>query len=200
MSPILTSLLCKATIPELPPSVNHIWHQGKGRTYKPKPVVEWQRNASLLIAQGKKIAEPYPNQVALFMTLYVKNRRRMDIDNRIKCLQDCIAPAGIVNDDSQVWLIEIGRLQDTQGLGERVEIEIWSINDTHTFMDALRQRWFCIDGDNQVDIIKAEVPPITKKKDRKTTPIVKTKVAAKVKKAPVSPPKSVKTTMKKKVD
>ena len=90
MSPILTSLLCKATIPELPPSVNHMASREGQKHINPKPVVEWQRNASLLIAQGKKIAEPYPNQVALFMTLYVKNRRRMDIDkNKVSARLHC---------------------------------------------------------------------------------------------------------------
>ena len=162
MSPVLTSLLCRASIPELPPSVNHIWVQGKGRTYKPKAVLVWQETARLLLAHGKTISEPYTGKVALFITLYVKNNRRMDIDNRIKCLQDCLEPAGLLKDDSQVWLLEVGRVQDNEGKEERVEMEIWAIRDPSLFMDALRQRWFS--GACGVDIIHVDPTEIERPK------------------------------------
>jgi len=169
MPPVLTALLCEATIPELPPSVNHIWSQGKGRTFKPKSVVAWQDSARLYISQGRHISEPYTGKCALFITLHVRNNRRMDIDNRIKCLQDCLEPAGLVKDDSQVWLLEVGRVQELTGMAECVTMELWAIKDPNLFMETLRHRWFNKDR-HTVDVEVTE-PCVIAKPKRKCEPI-----------------------------
>ena len=115
-----------------------------------------------MLSHSKTISEPYTGKVALFITLYVKNSRRMDIDNRIKCLQDCLEPAGLLKDDSQVWLLEVGRVQDNDGKEERVEMELWAIKDPSLFMDSLRQRWFL--PECNVDIMQVDPEEIERPK------------------------------------
>ena len=44
----------------------------------------------------------YDGAVRLVMIIGRKTKRRYDLDNRIKSVQDCLAPAGIITDDSQV--------------------------------------------------------------------------------------------------
>lgn len=102
-------MLLRLEIPGLPPTVNHTYRTGKNFHYKIKEVREWQEKITLLMRHAKRNKEVYKLPVALKIICSSNNRRRWDIDNRIKALQDCLAPAGIIKDDSQVWRIEIER-------------------------------------------------------------------------------------------
>jgi len=107
-------VLVEAEIPELPPSVNAIWRStyGKGgRTYKPKAVKDWQKEAALIMREDflKRGIGQYEGIVVLEIAIRTSSKRKMDVDNRIKALQDCLEPAGILNDDSQVWDLRIYR-------------------------------------------------------------------------------------------
>lgn len=113
--------LVEVSIPELPPSVNAMWRStyGKGgRTYKPKSVKDWQAQATEIIREDfrRRGAERYEGLVYLSITVLTSSKRRMDIDNRIKCLQDCLEPAGVVFDDSQVWDLRIKRRMGNENL------------------------------------------------------------------------------------
>jgi len=106
--------LVDVVIPELPPSVNAMWRStyGKGgRTYKPKSVKDWQAQATEVIRNDLKNRGlgRYAGLVFVSITVLTSSRRKMDIDNRIKCLQDCLEPAGVVEDDCQVWDLRIRR-------------------------------------------------------------------------------------------
>ena len=53
--------------------------------------------------------EPFTGAVAVFITFYTNNKRRWDIDNRVKALLDCLEKAGIIQDDSQIDALIINR-------------------------------------------------------------------------------------------
>ena len=106
--------LFEITIAGLPPTANTMWRScyGKsGRTYKPKPVKDWQDNAAIQMMEAYRLKHcaTYEGKARLTLILVTKNKRRMDIDNRIKALQDCLKPAGVLNDDSQVWELQVER-------------------------------------------------------------------------------------------
>ena len=101
--------LLRLEIPGLPPTVNHIYRTGKNFRYKVKEVRDWQEKITLLMRHAKTNKEIYTFPVALKIICCSNDKRRWDIDNRIKALQDCLAPAGIIRDDSQVWKIQIER-------------------------------------------------------------------------------------------
>lgn len=97
------SEIVRVTVAGIPESVNHIWRGTKtGKHYKTAKARDFE---SLLITVLKKqhagrLACDGP--VRLTVEISRKTRRRYDLDNRIKSVQDCLAPAGIIADDSQV--------------------------------------------------------------------------------------------------
>lgn len=110
----LTETLIAVEIPGLPPSVNAIWRStyGKGgRTYKPKSVKDWQDSAAQIMSWdlNRRGKETYEGVVVEEIMLDTTTLRRMDVDNRIKAVQDCLEPAGVLKDDSQVWSLKIIR-------------------------------------------------------------------------------------------
>ena len=97
-------LLVRATIPGLPPSVNHTYmSSGKGRVFKARTVTEWQEMATLILRSKRRAGAPWDGKACFLLILGTKDRRRMDCDNREKAIQDCLEPAGVIADDSQIW-------------------------------------------------------------------------------------------------
>ena len=94
----------------LPPTVNAMYRGLHGHRYKTKEAVSYQ----LGVVTGLRIAwnnrPPVTDRVALFITFTAADRRRWDIDNRVKALQDCFAEAGVIKDDKQVDILHVERL------------------------------------------------------------------------------------------
>jgi crossover junction endodeoxyribonuclease RusA len=64
------------------------------------------------------------------VTLYPRDRRKQDIDNRIKALWDALCDAGVFNDDSQIDVLFIQRGEIKKGGGCLVMIE--TLDAEHT--------------------------------------------------------------------
>ena len=47
--------------------------------------------------------------VSLSVKLMTKDKRRWDIDNRVKALQDCLSIGGVIEDDSQIDELHVKR-------------------------------------------------------------------------------------------
>ena len=98
----MSELVC-VTVAGIPESVNHIWRGTKtGKHYKTAKARDFE---TLLINVLRKQNAGKPacdGPVRLTVEISRKTRRRYDLDNRIKSVQDCLAPAGIIADDSQV--------------------------------------------------------------------------------------------------
>ena len=57
------------------------------------------------------------------VTLYPKDRRKQDIDNRIKALWDALADAGVFDNDEQIDVLMVQRGAIKKGGGCLVVIE-----------------------------------------------------------------------------
>jgi Holliday junction resolvase RusA-like endonuclease len=94
----------------MPPSVNEAWHAllngGKALT------AEHRRFRSLVVQkvhQQMREAPPLAGRVELTLILCFADRRRTDIDNRVKPLQDALKHARAYHDDSQVDRLVVER-------------------------------------------------------------------------------------------
>ena len=128
-SPRLGQLLARAKVPGVPPSVNHSYRVGRnGRLYKTSEAKGWQMMASVILSGGRNPGKerrwPHEGEVHLDMIFHSRSRRRSDLDNRIKAVQDCLIMAGILADDSQVKALSAQRICD--GV-DAVEIEVWDL-------------------------------------------------------------------------
>ena len=98
----MSELVC-ATVAGIPESVNHIWRGTRGgRHYKTAKARDFESLLTRALRAGRRLDGVYDGAVRLVMVIGRKTKRRYDLDNRIKSVQDCLAPAGIIADDSQV--------------------------------------------------------------------------------------------------
>ena len=81
----------------LPPSVNHYWGTRGNRRYISKEGIAFRQEVAL-ISRGKRIE----GRLQLYVELTASNKRRWDLDNRIKSLQDALQHAGVYEDDAQI--------------------------------------------------------------------------------------------------
>lgn len=102
--------LCAFTIEGLPPSANHTYAPGRGCVYKKPEAKKWTREAVDTIKKQCGVMEHNEHIVTVMLRFYTKNKRKMDIDNRVKILQDCLMEAGVIKDDSQVWDLAVRRI------------------------------------------------------------------------------------------
>ena len=109
--------LLDITLDGLPPTVNHLYRTGGRHRYKTAEGVAYQeatveemrrlRKASRIL--GPYLTGPYLGPVALHIVMTARSRRRWDLDNRIKAVQDCLQMAGIIKDDSQITELVVRR-------------------------------------------------------------------------------------------
>ena len=93
----------------LPPTINNYYRHSKRKVYKKAEARAWQEAAITEIntAWGKRPA--YAGAVKLRIIFEVKSRRKWDIDNRIKPLQDCLERARVIANDNQVEILYVER-------------------------------------------------------------------------------------------
>ena len=95
------------------------------------------RNRMNISAAGRKYKADISDYVAEYrvpklgkarlemkVVIYPRDRRRQDIDNRIKALWDALGDAGVFDDDEQIDILHIERGEIKKGGGVLVMIEI----------------------------------------------------------------------------
>ena len=102
-------ILLDITLEGLPPTVNHSYGYVGRRTYKTEECREYQLLTTLKLKAAYQGDTPYTDAVALSITFYSADRRRWDIDNRVKALQDCLNMAGVIKDDRQIEMLVVSR-------------------------------------------------------------------------------------------
>lgn len=100
----------------LPPSVNTYWRANGNRRFISKEGMEFKRRVAEIVIENntpKLGAQP----VEMWVYIYPRDRRRQDIDNRLKAVLDSIQDAGVIDDDSQVDRLIVERGEIRKGGG-----------------------------------------------------------------------------------
>ena len=107
----------------LPPSVNHYWGQHGHRRYVSKAGVAFKTQVSDYVIEYR-VPKLGTARLAMTVVLFPKDRRKQDIDNRIKALWDALADAGVFDNDEQIDTLFIERGEIKKDGGCRVYIDI----------------------------------------------------------------------------
>ncbi len=95
------------TIP-LPPTANHIWKSSGRRRYLSSEYVAFKGLVAYIVKR-----ERVPNfgkaRMAMAVEVCARDRRRMDISNRVKALEDALTAAGVWDDDEQIDQLHVKR-------------------------------------------------------------------------------------------
>ena len=113
------SKIFKLLLSGLPPSANQMYRTGRnGNRYKRREVSDWQEETAELVREAWGKPEAYTGEVEVHVVFTVREKRRWDVDNRLKALLDCLALGGVIEDDSQISGITAfrreGELSQTQ--------------------------------------------------------------------------------------
>lgn len=95
-----------------PPSVNHYWRRvlvsGKPRTLLSKEGREFKQTAvGAVLQQRRGPSAPLSGRLAIAVTLFPPDRRRYDLDNRLKAVLDSLTEARVWEDDCLVKIIHL---------------------------------------------------------------------------------------------
>lgn len=107
----------------LPPSVNHYWGTHGHRRYVSKAGVEFKEQVQDYVMEYR-VPKLGAARLEMKVVLHPKNKRKQDIDNRIKALWDALADAGVFDNDEQIDILLVERGVIKKGGGCLVIIEI----------------------------------------------------------------------------
>ena len=98
----------------LPPSVNHYWGQHGHRRYVSKAGVAFKQQVAEYVIDYR-VPKLGTARLAMTVVLFPKDRRKQDIDNRIKALWDALADAGVFDNDEQIDVLMVQRGEIKKG-------------------------------------------------------------------------------------
>ena len=105
----MENLLLDLEFEGLPPTVNHIYRGARGWRYLTQETRDFQDRITALLREQWQDKDTFTGSVFLSIYFYPGNKRRWDIDNRVKALQDCLEKAGIIQNDSQIDALFVKR-------------------------------------------------------------------------------------------
>jgi crossover junction endodeoxyribonuclease RusA len=105
-----------------PPSMNTYWRNFRGRTVLSKNGRQFKSDVQDYIIENN-IPKFEDKKLKITMILRPRDKRKIDIDNRIKAVLDSLQDAGVFDDDFQVDHIEMIRGEQIKGGLIRVLIE-----------------------------------------------------------------------------
>lgn len=120
-------ILMQCELDGLPPTVNHLYRSMRGGArYKTTEGRKWQAGATVLFKLSSKVQNPYEGDVSLEVVYYPSDNRAWDVDNRVKALQDCLAPAGVIRNDKQVKRLIVERRGKVEQSKTVVTVRVFS--------------------------------------------------------------------------
>ena len=113
----------------LPPSINSYWGFSGHRRFINKAGIAFKEAVADYVAEYR-VPSLGTARLEFHVTLYPKDKRRQDIDNRIKALWDALSDngAGVFCDDSQIDVLIVHRGEIKKGGGCLVMIDILEDN------------------------------------------------------------------------
>ena len=102
--------LLRIDLEGLPPTVNHMHMNVRGRIFRTKECRAYQDYVLGALSRLWGSKPPYSERCELNLIFTASNKRRWDIDNRVKAVQDCLARAGVIKDDTQIDKLIVERV------------------------------------------------------------------------------------------
>jgi len=106
-------------IPLPPTGINHSYGTNKGHWYKVAKLHKWEATCLEIL---KDHILPTEGLVGVSIAFFDGDKRKRDIDGRIKSILDLFTKAGLYQDDSLVVHLEVWKKYDKEN--PRVEISI----------------------------------------------------------------------------
>jgi len=94
----------------LPPTVNHMHMNVRGRVFRTEECQAYQDYVLGAFSRLWGSKPPYSGRAELDLIFTASNKKRWDIDNRVKAIQDCLARAGVIKDDTQIDKLVVERV------------------------------------------------------------------------------------------
>ena len=107
----------------LPPSVNSYRTIFRGRMGISKAGREFKEQVSDYVVEYR-VPKLGKARLEMKVVIFPRDRRKQDIDNRIKALWDALGDAGVFDDDEQIDVLLIERGEIKKGGGVLVMIDI----------------------------------------------------------------------------
>lgn len=107
----------------LPPSTNTYWRNFRGRTILSKAGRQFKADVSECVID-QKVPKLGIQRLKVLIYLHPKDRRKIDLDNRLKACLDALQNAGVFDDDEQIDHLTIQRATIKSGGGATVAIEV----------------------------------------------------------------------------
>ena len=105
----------------LPPSMNTYWRNFRGRTVLSAGGREYKITVQEYVA-AHNLPKFDQDRLGASITIFPRDKRSIDLDNRLKALFDSLQDAGVFDDDSQFDRIFIARGMIKKGGGCTITI------------------------------------------------------------------------------
>jgi crossover junction endodeoxyribonuclease RusA len=99
-----------------PPSMNHLYPTNKlGRRFLSKRGAAYHEAVAVELLHQRIPRDRLDGRIALSLYLSPPDKRRRDISNLVKCLEDALTSAGVWVDDCQVDDLHVRRCEVCEG-------------------------------------------------------------------------------------
>ena len=97
-----------------PPTVNHIWKSSGKTRYLSKEYEAFLGMVQVIVGR-ERVPKFGEKRLAVSIKLHGPNKRKYDIDNRVKAVLDSLVRAGVMDDDEQVDSLAVTREEIIKG-------------------------------------------------------------------------------------
>jgi crossover junction endodeoxyribonuclease RusA len=97
-----------------PPSGNHMWKHARGKHYLTKAAVDYYTQVAWLI-KSSGLAMGLDGRLEVEVDIYPPDKRKRDLSNVIKVVEDACTKAGLWQDDSQIDRLVLQRMPSIKG-------------------------------------------------------------------------------------